>query len=200
MLKLMLTLMLILMTTTVTTNQKQILGRSNELTEEDIPLDKLPSSFHSRKIIQNRVNTQSSLIFYNKQHIFRVLRGLKIRRQTQFKLVAERRVKRNKFHLTKRTEQHGVKEITYENSPSRMQKIQLIPSKFRHCALITVVCNFCRRINTSLNSTTETYCSVALVSFQGHFISLKHQNEAQDAPCTKIIDDTTGKYCSVAFI
>ena len=99
----MLTLMLILMTTTLTTKQKQILGRSNELTE-DIPLDKLPSSFHSRKIIQNRVNTWSNLIFYNKQHIFRVLRGLKIRRQTQFQLVAERRVKRNKFHFTKRTE------------------------------------------------------------------------------------------------
>ena len=81
-----------------------------------------------------------------------------------------------------------------------MQKIQLIPSKFRHCALTTVVCNFCRRINTSLNSTTETYCSVALVSFQGHFISFKHQNKAQDTPCTKIVDDTTGKYCSVAFI
>ena len=192
----MLTLMLILMTT----NQKQIIGRSNELTEEDIPLDKLPSSFHSRKIIQNRVNTWSNLIFYNKQQIFRVSRGLKIRRQTQFQLVAERRVKRNKFHLTKRTEQHGVKEVTQENSPSRMQKIQLIPSKSRHCALITVVFNFCRRINTSLNSTTETYWSVALISFEVHFISFKQQNKAQDTPCTKIIDDTTGKYCSVAFI
>ena len=100
----MLTSMLMVLATTMTTKQKQILGRSNELTEEDIPLDKLPSSFHSRKIIQNRVNTWSNLIFYNKQHIFRVLRGLKIRRQTQFQLVAERRVKRNKFHFTERTE------------------------------------------------------------------------------------------------
>ena len=33
------------------------------------------------------------LIFYNKQHIFRVLRDFKIRRQIQFQLVAERRVK-----------------------------------------------------------------------------------------------------------
>ena len=37
---------------------KKNLGGSNELTElEDIALDKLPSSFLSRKIIQNRVNT-----------------------------------------------------------------------------------------------------------------------------------------------
>ena len=54
---------------------KKNLGGSNELTElEDIALDKLPSSFLSRKIIQNRVNT---LIFYNKQHVFRVVKGLK---------------------------------------------------------------------------------------------------------------------------
>ena len=44
---------------------KKILGRSNELTEEDIPLDKLPSSFHGRKIIQNRVNRVISYSIIN---------------------------------------------------------------------------------------------------------------------------------------
>ena len=36
---------------------KKIPGGSNELIEEDVALDKLPLSFLSRKIIQNRVKT-----------------------------------------------------------------------------------------------------------------------------------------------
>ena len=57
---------------------KKILGGSNELIEEDVALAKLPSSFLSRKIIQNRVKKYHRKVLLSNFHLNREIHLRKI--------------------------------------------------------------------------------------------------------------------------